>query len=338
MTRAESRQAFWEWTPTRPPKPDGSGEPQPPTDGQVEPQDPRYLYRRLPYGPMGDLFLIDMQEWRDEPANDEAIYDDDRTVLGETQYEWLADGLVDSSDGGTRWRVVVNQKPMGPFRFLNPPQSVPVPYETITQGDTVFNSSDWNGYPAERRRLFETLRGDGVTNNLVVTGDIHGNWCSDLTEDPSPPAYEPATGNGTKGSVGVEFAPSSVTRGGADETIRGEMNERRPGLSDEETVRSAAVAGSQVVEAVVRASNPSTQFMEWVEHGYGIAHLTAEAATMEYWWVPIRKRTTDQRLGAQFRSLRGAGVLEDHAVREPTPEPTSGSRRAEPAPDPFDGA
>ena len=335
-SRAETLQAFWEWTPTRPPKPDGSGEPRPPGDGQVDPEDPRYLYRRLPYGTMGDLFLIDMQQWRDPPVSGEELYDDDRSVLGEEQYEWLVDGLLASSERDTRWRVVVNQKPMGPFRLLNPPESLPVPYETITQGDAVFNNRDWNGYPAERRRLFETLRTEGVENNLVVTGDLHGNWCSDLTEDPSPPAYEPATGNGTKESVGVEFAPSSVSRGGADETIRGEMNGRRPdGVGDDRAVREAAVAGSQAVEAAIRASNLSTQFMEWVEHGYGIAHLETEAATMEYWWVPIRERTTSQRLGAQFRSLRGTDALDDHAVREPDPEPTSGSRCAEPAPDPF---
>lgn len=336
ITTEEAMQAFWEWTPTRPPEPDGSGEPSGVTSGNVEPADPRYLYRRLDYGPMADVLLIDMQQWRDPPEGDAGLYDDDRSVLGSEQFDWLTDALVDSCEDGTAWRFIVNQKPMAPFRLANPPGSVPIPFEETTDGDLVLNENQWDGYPAERRRLFETLRENGVQHNLVASGDLHANLCSDLTEDPTPPAYEPLTGNGTKHSVGVEFAPSSVSRPGANQVIGGEMADRSPEtFEDSGTTDLAGVVGAQALETGIRAANPSTQFIDWVEHGYGIAHLTDDEAVMEYWWVPIEERTTDQRLGAQFRSLREQEPLTDHAVREPDPEATEGSRSAEPAPDPF---
>jgi alkaline phosphatase D len=335
LTEADVLRAFWEWTPTRPPKPDGSGEPIAPSNGQVEPIDREYLYRRLPYGTMGDVFCIDVQQWRDPPATREDIYDDGREFLGREQFDWLTDGLVESSRDGTRWRFVVNQKFMAPFRFGNPPRTLPVPYDEITQGRTVFNNNAWDGYPDARRRLFEALREYDVNDNIVVTGDTHLNWCADLIEDPSPPAYEPATSNGTKGSVGVEFAPSSVSRGGADETIRGELEKGTPeSEQDDRALQTSAVAGSRALEKAIRGGNNHAQFVEWVEHGYGITHLTAEEATLEFWWAPLQPRTEHQELGAQMRVLRSP--IDNHAIREPTPEPTSGERTAPPAPDPFE--
>lgn len=39
----------------------------------------------------------------------------------------------------------------------------------------------WDGYPAERRRLLDRMA--GVANPVVLTGDIHSNWVSDLHTD-----------------------------------------------------------------------------------------------------------------------------------------------------------
>jgi alkaline phosphatase D len=333
ITMAEVRQAFWEWTPTRPPRPDGSGEPSLQT-GQVDPIDSRYLYRHLPYGDLADVFAIDAQRWRDPEASGETIYDPDRSLLGAEQFEWLTGAMTRSRIDGTDWRFVVNQKFMAPMRFTNPPRTVPLPYETVTAGNTVFNPSQWDGYPAERRRLFEHLRAYDVTDNIVVTGDMHMNWCSDLVEDPSPPAYEPATGDGLKGSVGVEFAPSSVSRGGADETLQGIIAAESGRDQEDPAVQAAAVTGSRALERGLDAANESVQYIEWVEHGYGVVDLTPDRAALEFWWTPIHERAGAQRLGAGMLVPRTNPAMENHAVRNPNPTPTSGEDRA-PAPDPF---
>jgi alkaline phosphatase D len=47
---------------------------------------------------------------------------------------------------------------------------------------------------------------------------------------------------------------------------------------------SAHIAGSRAVEAATLAGNRHVQFMEWVEHGYGIVQLDKEKALFEFWW------------------------------------------------------
>ena len=41
----------------------------------------------------------------------------------------------------------------------------------------------WSGYDAARRRVVSALRDTGVSNPIVITGDIHSNWVGDLKMD-----------------------------------------------------------------------------------------------------------------------------------------------------------
>jgi len=65
----------------------------------------------------------------------------------------------------------------------------------------------WDGYQANRNRTFKTLYDHNITNNIVMAGDSHMSWVSDLVwlDDHS---YDPVTG---LGSVGVEFAGSAIS-------------------------------------------------------------------------------------------------------------------------------
>ena len=43
------------------------------------------------------------------------------------------------------------------------------------------NPGQWDGYPAERRRLYDLLRRTGWASNVaVLSGDIHSSWAADL--------------------------------------------------------------------------------------------------------------------------------------------------------------
>lgn len=331
-TREEAIRAFWEWTPTRPPEPDGSGHFGRPARKQVVPTDPSLLYRRLSYGPMADLFFLDTRHIGRDP---ESVPFDERRLIGGRQFQWLTEGMEDSARRGRRWRLVVNQVFLAPMRLANPPAEYALPYPSEVREGTVINPVQWDGYPRERREWFEFLRAREVSDNLVLTGDMHMNWCSDLVEDPSAPGYEPATGGGTLGSVGVEFAPSSIGRGGADETVQGQAYDARygDGPINREAFESpemveAGIAGSRALEAGISSSNQNVRYMDWVEHGYGIVHLTAEEAVLEYWWQDILNRTGEERLGHAMRVPRGS----DHAVESPEALPTRGARAARPAP------
>ena len=59
----------------------------------------------------------------------------------------------------------------------------------------------WDGYQANRNRTFQHLYDNKIDNNIVISGDSHLSWVSDLVwlDDKS---YDPATG---AGSIGVEF-------------------------------------------------------------------------------------------------------------------------------------
>jgi len=54
-----------------------------------------------------------------------------------------------------------------------------------------------------------------IGNNIMLSGDSHANWVSDLVWLDEQ-EYDPATG---AGSIGVEFAGTAVTSGGFGGTI-----------------------------------------------------------------------------------------------------------------------
>ena len=50
-------------------------------------------------------------------------------------------------------------------------------------GEGIFWTDDWNGYPASRTRLLRHIHDARVANPLVVGGDIHSFWANDLKID-----------------------------------------------------------------------------------------------------------------------------------------------------------
>ncbi len=87
MLAARAKQAFHEWVPV-PPGP---------------------IYRKLSFGPLLDLFIIDMRTYKD--PNDSNVYaDPTRGMLGHEQREWLIRGLTHSK---ATWKVIANDLPLG---------------------------------------------------------------------------------------------------------------------------------------------------------------------------------------------------------------------------------
>lgn len=303
-TQSEILQAFWEWTPSRPAK-DASGDfdlaayendyPTPP--------DLEIGYRKLDYGPMMDVFLVDHQYLggRDGQTN---------TLFGDDQYAWFLDQMTTSANGlnPKTWRVICEQSWLGPWTVPEAAASqIPLPIES--RGDQ---------HPADRETMCTDFRNSGITNNIFVAGDMHGNWASDIVEngdstDPNntylpnrngnaelapnlrngaqsnnqnmdagyyrattgnipPIGFTPAINNRAL-SVGSEFAPTSLGRGGADELL---LNQGVP--------EDQSVSQTRQIENASMTANKNIQFMEWVEHGYGILHVEADRALCEFWW------------------------------------------------------
>ncbi|MGH8445723.1 MAG: alkaline phosphatase D family protein [Solimonas sp.] len=362
-TLADTTRVFWEWTPSRPVKADGSGDFILVDDGSYpEPEDAKLVWRRLPFGPMLDVFGVDTQIGL--PGHgltmDASHLPSGNSLMGRTQFEWLTQGMRDSAQAGVTWRFVNNQTWLAPVDIPDLIDGLP-PLPKI-------GISRWTGYTEERAALMQYLRGGNdasfrVRNNIVVSGDAHGNLGSDLIEDtallsgylsglPLPNPRQGSTaanvpagfGRATTGnvgplnlrasSVGVEFAPTSMGRGGGDELLANALK-LAPGSA-------ATIAGTRVLELALVALNKNVQFLEWVDHGYGIVHIAADRAVFEYWWQDKLTPDSPDVLGRQMIAWaaedtgllvsRFQDQLDDVAAHGLAVAASSGTRSAGPAP------
>lgn len=161
--RAAAYQAFYEHMPVRVEPPDGSE---------------LTLHRSLRWGRLARFYVLDGRQHRSDQACDVPrdvglscpdVADDDRTMLGAEQEEWLGRRLAESH---TTWNVVAQQTIVSKI--------------TVPLGaDEGLNLDQWDGYPAARRRLVDQLR--AVDNPVVITGDIHASGVAVVTDDPDDP-------------------------------------------------------------------------------------------------------------------------------------------------------
>ncbi|KAB2911288.1 MAG: alkaline phosphatase [Kofleriaceae bacterium] len=178
--RVTAAQVYREWMPIR-----DSG-----IDGKI--------YRRLTYGGLVDLYMLDTRLFgRDQQYDEGGPPRDDaaRQLLGAEQEAWLATELPAST---ATWKLVGQQVMMAQLpQFLN--------------------EDAWDGYPAARTRFFDLLEQHQVEDVVVLTGDIHSSWAWDLTRDPTDVnAYDPETG---RGAIAVELVTPGITSPGLPESL-----------------------------------------------------------------------------------------------------------------------
>jgi alkaline phosphatase D len=105
------------------------------------------IYRKIPYGPLLDVFLLDMRSYRSGPDGQSGLF-------GARQLAWLKRELAASR---AIWKVLAADLPIGL-----------VSDDAIGQGD---------GAPAGRERevagLLAFIRHAGIRNTLWITADMH---------------------------------------------------------------------------------------------------------------------------------------------------------------------
>jgi alkaline phosphatase D len=157
--RAAAYRAYWEHMPLRRP-PRGATMP---------------LYRRLRFGDLVELNLLDTRQYRDDQPCDEDAgggrvvtcperVDPRRTILGSHQRRWLLDGLDRSQ---ARWNVLAQQVVMAELDLHPGP-------------GRAWWSDAWDGYAADRDRILRFLWARQPANPVVLTGDIHAFFVNDL--------------------------------------------------------------------------------------------------------------------------------------------------------------
>jgi alkaline phosphatase D len=183
--RAAAYQAYYEHMPIRADLTPGS------TDLRI--------FRRFDFGRLARFNVLDTRQYRtDQPGG----FPDDfgveaagtanaaGSLTGEQQEWWLKGGLTHSP---ARWNVIAQQVMMSRIRFPNPGGTVP---------PLLSNLDQWDGYAPQRARLLRYLSRARVANPVVLAGDIHSTWLSELKLDFDRPEQP---------SVAVEFVATSIS-------------------------------------------------------------------------------------------------------------------------------
>ncbi|SDH39017.1 alkaline phosphatase D [Alteribacillus persepolensis] len=155
------------------------------------------LYRSFSYGDLADFFVLDTRQYRDDQANNDTSspqtpesLDPSRTLLGEKQETWLLDGL-DNASG--KWHVLAQQI------FFSKRNYGP------STDDPLFSMDSWDGYTPARERIIDFVEEKDFDNIIVLTGDVHANWASNLLTD-----FDHADSR----VFGAEFVGTSISSGG----------------------------------------------------------------------------------------------------------------------------
>ncbi|MFI8187975.1 alkaline phosphatase D family protein [Streptomyces sp. NPDC085946] len=258
--QAAAKQAYFEWMPVRPA-----------VAGTT--------YRRLRFGRLADLSLLDLRSFRSQQAGlgDGEVDDPERTLTGRAQLDWLKAGLK-SSD--TTWRLVGNSVMIAPFAIGSLSADLLAPLAKLLglpQEGLALNTDQWDGYTDDRRELLAHLRSNAIRNTVFLTGDIHMAWANDV---PVNAGTYPLSA-----SAATEFVVTSVTSDNLDDLVK----------VPEGTV-------SAVAAPLIRAANRHVHWVDTDRHGYGVLDLTAERAQMDFY--VLSDRTRPDATAAWARSYR----------------------------------
>lgn len=262
--------------------------------------DPKRIYRSFRIGDLAELFMLEGRLIaRDEPGEPNVISEtplftqdgefneSGRQLIGTTQQDWLVTGLRNST---AQWKLIGQGVMLSPARAGLTPDGKSI----------FFNPDQWDGYKPARERLLSAIAGpmlnDPVKNAVVLTGDIHSSWVSDVCADPYGGDYDPGTG---EGSVAVEFVGTSVTS---------------PGQADPD---------GQVAQGL-RLLNPHIKYVELTKRGYMLLDITTARASAEYWYTDtVTVRDTGQAFGTAFQTVDGSNRVTPgtRTAMKPNPPP-----------------
>lgn len=260
--------AYFEWMPLR----------------QADLDDNLRIWRSFKMGKLLDLIMLDTRSYDRSITslgwNDEYVYrlkdDAARSLMGSHQENWFYNNLLASKERGATWRVIGNQ----------------ILFSRINESSTLgaddpyipFPVDSWDGYTGNRNRTFQHLYDNMIGNNIMLAGDSHQNWVSDMIWL-GEHEYDPATG---AGSIGVEFAGTAVSSSG-------------PGGNLSSNIRGA--------ELIVR-DNPELQWQEGYYRGYYELHIDASKVEARFYGSPsVASRNPYEIPLANFTVFAGANHL-----------------------------
>ena len=206
--RSAAIKAYYEWMPIR------------------EQQNKRRIFREFKIGKLIHLIMLDTRQFgRDKQIqpkdyltksgfNQAKFYNDlnsdKRKLLGTEQLDWIESRIINSS---AVWTIFGQQVLMAKLKFpdiskMLKSKEIPSflkPYLKFLGLGIPSNLDAWDGYPAERNKLYK-LMSNAKKGFVSLAGDTHNSWVSELKDK-----------SGSK--VGIEFGTPSVTSPGITDVL-----------------------------------------------------------------------------------------------------------------------
>ena len=148
LLAARARRAFAEMMPIR-----------------YAPDEPGRIYRKIGYGPLLDVFFLDLRSYRapNGASMQEALTDDAR-ILGARQLAWLKHALEQSN---ATWKVIASSVPIGAIVWDDWREKRGV--EAVANGD----HGPPRGRELEFADLLRHIMMRDIGNVVWITGDVH---------------------------------------------------------------------------------------------------------------------------------------------------------------------
>ena len=194
--KANAIKAYYEWMPIR------------------ENESKLKIWRKFEIGSLFQLFMLDTRSiYRDKQLDMERYFTLDgfnkikykkdllknRNLVGNEQFDWLDKNISSKFN----WSIIGQQVLISPtvlpeiFSKLDKKYFPEYIHKYLKLGglEIPFNTDSWDGYPNERDKLFKIL--SKSQSNIILTGDTHNSWLSNLFNN--------------KQFIGVEIATPSIS-------------------------------------------------------------------------------------------------------------------------------
>jgi alkaline phosphatase D len=148
LLTARAARAFHEMTPIR-----------------YTPAEPGRVFRKIAYGPLLDVFFLDLRSYRGPNATEmTATLSDDQRVLGAQQMAWLKRELANSQ---ATWKVIASDQPIGLIVWDN--------WREQSGSEGVADGVDGpaKGREVEMAELLRFIKNAKIDNTVWFTADVH---------------------------------------------------------------------------------------------------------------------------------------------------------------------
>lgn len=268
-----------EWLPTR----------------RRDPDEVKVTWRSFAVDGLVELVLLDSRlHGRDQQAGEDGalpIEAPTRTILGPDQRAWALERIADPT---CPWVLVANGVVVNEI-VLRPPFArlvAPLMPEGYFEYDgKLLRDDQWDGYPAERRRLVAAVAGRKAEGGgtVLLSGDVHSSWAfhGPCDEDGQPVAVEVVTPS-------VSSAPMGRTR---------------------------LPVMWRLLDAMLRRLD-HVRFVDVTNRGFVLLHVTPERVAAGWYWVdPYDPKYTPDVEAARWLAVERSDVRPTWYDTEPPAPP-----------------